>query len=58
MVLVADRVDLRSLSKELELPEKKPKGKRISREQYRDMVRKYILEQKEAEKAWFWGVRY
>lgn len=58
MVLVADRVDLRSLSKELELPEKKPKGKRISREQYCDMVRKYILEQKEAEKAWFWGVRY
>ncbi|MCS7037781.1 MAG: GLPGLI family protein [Saprospiraceae bacterium] len=58
MIITADRIDLRPLKAELELPKTKVKGKKVSLKEYREVVRKYVAEQKKAEKPWFWGLRY
>lgn len=58
MVITADRIDLRALKTELDWPKPKIKGKKVSLEQYREVLRKHIAEQKKAERPWFWGVRY
>ncbi len=58
MVMAADRIDFRPVGKELELPAKKPKGKRVSWTEYREQLHRYIVEQKAADRPWFWGTRY
>ncbi len=58
MVIAADQINLRPLGDALNLPKIKAKGKRVSWEEYRELQRKYIAEQRKAENAWFWGIRY
>lgn len=58
MVVTADQIDVRPLKAELELPKTKVKGRKVSLREYREVVHKYITEQKKAEKPWFWGLRY
>lgn len=57
LLLVADRIEMKKLSRELDLP-KKIKAKRIKEPEYADIVRKHIAEKKENEEPWFWGMRY
>lgn len=58
MVITADRIDLRALKTELDWPKTKIKGKKVSVEEYREVLRTHIAEQKKAEQPWFWSVRY
>ncbi len=58
MVITAARVELRPLAAELDLSKSKVKGKKVSWEQYRGIIGRYVAEQKKAERPWFWGIRY
>jgi len=57
LLLTADKIDLKKLDKELDLP-KKLKGKKIGEAEYVSMIKKHIAEKREAEEPWFWGMRY
>lgn len=57
MVVTADRIDLKKLGNELDLP-KKIKGKKVSDAEYTDILKKHIEEKREAEEPYFWGIRY
>jgi len=57
LLLTADRIQLKKLTKELDLP-KKVKGKRITEAEFRSKTGDYIKEKRKAEEAWFWGLRY
>jgi len=57
LVMTADKLDLKPLTTELNVPEK-IKGKKINSAEYADLIEKQIKERKEAEEPWFWGIRY
>lgn len=57
LLMVADKVELKPLTTELEIP-KKEKGKKIDLEGYEKIFAKHISERKANEEPWFWGVRY
>jgi GLPGLI family protein len=57
MVVTADKIEMKKLSNELELP-KKLKGKKINEAEYQDILKKFIAEKTEAEEPYFWGIRY
>lgn len=55
MTVVADRIEQRSLDKELDLP-KKIKGKRVSEREYQEALQNYMAEKRKAEEM-PWGIR-
>lgn len=57
MVITANRIDLKKLTTELDLP-KKLKGKKIKDADYTAIIDKHIKDKTKAEEAWFWGIRY
>jgi hypothetical protein len=57
MLISADRIEAKTLTKELELP-KKLKGKKSSEAQYQAALKKYIDERVKNEEPYFWGIRY
>jgi len=57
MIISADRIEMKKLTTELDLP-KKIKGKKIREAEYQDMLKKYIDEKRKAEEPYFWGIRY
>jgi GLPGLI family protein len=57
LILVADKIDLKPLTVELNVPEK-IKGKKINSSQYQQIIQEQIKERKAAEEPWFWGMRY
>lgn len=57
MTIVADKIEMKKLDKELELP-KKIKGKKITEADYTELIRKHVAEKKKAEEPPFWGIRY
>ena len=57
MVMTANRIDLKKLTTELDLP-KKIKSKKIKDAAYQTLVRDFILEKRKEETFPFWGIRY
>lgn len=57
MVMTANRIDLKKLTTELDLP-KKIKNKKIKDAAYQSLVRDFILEKRKEESFPFWGIRY
>jgi len=57
LVMTADKIDLKPLTTELEVPVK-IKGKKINMTEYTNLVEKQIKERKAAEEPWFWGMSY
>ncbi len=57
LVMTADKIDLKPLTSELDVPEK-IKGKKINSTEYLELIEKQIKERKAAEEPWFWQVRY
>ena len=57
MTLTADRIQIKKLEKEMELP-RKIKGKRITEAEYRSKIKAHIDQKRKAEEPWFWGLRY
>lgn len=57
MLISADKIDLKKIGSELDLP-KKIKGKRISEAEYTAILKKHIDEKRKAEEPYFWGIRY
>ncbi len=57
MFLTAERIQMKKLDKEFDLP-KKVKGKRISEAQYQEKIKGHIDQKRKAEEPWFWGLRY
>jgi GLPGLI family protein len=57
MLITADKIDLKPLTTEMDLP-KKMKGKRVKEADYTAVLKKYMDERKEAEEPPFWGIRY
>jgi GLPGLI family protein len=57
LVMTADKIDLKPLTTELDVPEK-IKGKKINSAEYQKLIEKQIKERKDAEEPWFWGIRY
>lgn len=57
MLISADKIDLKKLNTELDLP-KKLKGKKISEADYTALLQKHFKQKREAEEPPFWGIRY
>lgn len=57
LVMTADKIDLKPLTTELDVPQKL-KGKKINSAEYQELLEKQIKERKAAEEPWFWGIRY
>lgn len=57
LVITADRIEMKKLDKEMDLP-KKLKGKKIKEAEYQDILKKHIAEKRKAEEPYFWGIRY
>jgi GLPGLI family protein len=57
LIMTADKLDLKPLTTELDVPEK-IKGKKINMAEYTNLVEKQIKERKAAEEPWFWGISY
>lgn len=57
LLISADRIQLKKLTNELDVP-KKVKGKRITETEYRQKMDELIKEKRKAEEAWFWALRY
>lgn len=57
LIMTADKIDLKPLTTELDVPEK-IKGKKINAAEYEALVEKQIKERKAAEEPWFWTMRY
>lgn len=58
MVITADRIDLRTLGAALDPPQPKIKGKKVTVAAFRQIVQRYMAEQRKTERPWFWGLRY
>ena len=56
-IMTADKIDLKPLTTELNVPEK-IKGKKIDMAEYTRIVLKQMAERKAEEEPWFWGMRY
>lgn len=57
MVITADKIEMKKLTSELDLP-KKIKGKKIKDADYSKMLKKHVEEKRKAEEPPFWGIRY
>lgn len=57
LTIVADKLELKKLGAEMDMP-KKLKGKKVKEAEYMDVIRKHIAEKKKNEEPWFWGLRY
>ena len=57
LIMTADKIDLKPLTTELDVPQKL-KGKKIDMLTYTKLIEKQINERKAAEEPWFWGMRY
>jgi hypothetical protein len=57
MVIAADKIELKPLTTELDLP-KKAKGKKIDEAQYYAILKKHFDERRKDEEPPFWGIRY
>lgn len=57
MLITADKIEMKKLSNELDLP-KKVKGKKIAEAEYQGILKKHIEEKRKAEEPYFWGIRY
>lgn len=57
MLLIADKIELKKLTTELE-PPKKVKAKKIDESAYEALLRKHMEEKRKAEEPPFWGIRY
>jgi GLPGLI family protein len=57
MIMSADKIELKKLTTELDLP-KKIKSKKIKYAEYKDLETKFILEKRKEESFPFWGIRY
>lgn len=57
LVMTADKIDLATLTTELDAPAK-IKGKKINMAEYNKLIAKQIKERKAAEEPWFWGISY
>lgn len=57
LIITADKIDLKPITTELDVPEK-IKGKKINSSEYQALIDKQIKERKDAEEPWFWGIRY
>jgi GLPGLI family protein len=57
VVIVADRIENKKLTQELDLP-KKMKGKKVKEVEYQDIIRKFIAEKIKAEQNPYWSLRY
>ncbi|MBK8922294.1 MAG: GLPGLI family protein [Saprospirales bacterium] len=57
LTITADRIQLKKLAGELDLP-KKIKGKRMKEADYLALLKKHIQEKRKSEEPWFWAVRY
>jgi len=57
MLVSADKIDLKKLGAELDLP-KKIKGKKINEAEYVVLLQKFMDQRREAEEPPFWGIRY
>jgi GLPGLI family protein len=57
LIVSADKIDMKPISAELELP-KKLKAKSVSYAEYQKMLKKLIDEKKKDEEPYFWGMRY
>jgi GLPGLI family protein len=56
-VITADKIEDKALTTELEAP-KKPKGKKVTYDQYLKQLSDHIAEKKKLEEPWFWSMRY
>lgn len=57
MTLVADKIELRKLTTELD-PPKKIKAKKVNEAGYRTILKNFYDERRKAEEVPFWGIRY
>ena len=57
MVMTANKIDLKKLTTELDLP-KKIKSKKIKDTEYQALVKTFIMEKRKEESFPFWGIRY
>ncbi len=57
LIMTADKIDIKPLTTELDVPVK-IKGKKINKAEYTNLVAKQIKERKAAEEPWFWGLSY
>ena len=57
MIVSADKIDLKKLSNELDMP-KKLKGKKVKEADYIATLKKHMEEKRKAEEPPFWGIRY
>jgi GLPGLI family protein len=57
VTLIADKIELRKLTTEMNAP-KKIKGKKITETGYQGVIQDHIVEKRKNEEPWFWGLRY
>jgi GLPGLI family protein len=57
MIVAADKIDVKKLTTELNVPEKL-KGKKVNQAFINDIALKHIKEKTAAEDPWFWGLDY
>jgi GLPGLI family protein len=57
MIVMADKIDVKKLTKELETPAKL-KGKKVNQTTIDNLALKHIKEKTAAEDPWFWGLAY
>lgn len=58
MVITADKIEIRPVTTEMDLPKKKAKGKKVHEDDYQRVIKKHMDERKAAEEPPFWGMRY
>lgn len=58
MIITADKLELMPLTKELDPPAKKVKGKLVTETEYLGVIKKHMEEKRKAEQPYFWGIRY
>ena len=57
LIMTADKIDLKPLTVELDVPAKL-KGKKIDITEYTRLIEKQMKERRAAEEPWFWGMSY
>jgi len=57
LIMTADKIELKPLTTELQVPAK-IKGKKIDMAEYIHIMEKQMQERKAEEEPWFWGMRY
>jgi GLPGLI family protein len=57
LIMTADKIDLKPLTTELDVP-LKLKGKKINMAEYTLLLEKQMKERRASEEPWFWGISY